>query len=119
MMAETEALGKLLFELEKQLMDAEFRRDRKRVSSLLHQDFREFGASGRVWSREAILDLLHMEPTYPSPDIVDFNVVGIVPTAALVTYCAVRGSSSSLRSSVWVKDGGEWRILFHQGTKVP
>jgi ribonuclease HI len=55
-------LAELLLSLELQLMDPAFRKDRAAVSSLLAEDFSEFGSSGRVWSREAILDLLESEP---------------------------------------------------------
>jgi len=114
-----EALRGLLLELEKRLMDGEFRRDRERVSGLLHKDFREFGSSGRVWSREAILDLLATEPWHESPGVEDFEVSLLSPEMALVTYRAVGGAGASLRSSLWVREGEEWRVIFHQGTKVP
>jgi ribonuclease HI len=116
---EMDALGTFLFEFEKQLMDPEFRRDRERVSSLLHEDFREFGSSGREWNREGILDLLQTEPLYLQPDIVDFKVMRPAQATVLVTYRAERDTGSSLRSSLWVRDGDRWRMLFHQGTKIP
>ena len=119
MTAELEALGELLLDLEKRLMDRSLRRNREQVSSLLHEDFREFGSSGRIWNREAMLTLLQSEPSSVSPDILDFNVARIAPAAALVTYRAVGSSGSSLRSSVWVLEGEDWQILFHQGTKIP
>jgi hypothetical protein len=37
--------------------------------------------------------------------------------AVLVTY-EVLAPRRSLRSSVWVQDAGEWRLLFHQRTPV-
>jgi len=119
MTGDVDGLDKLLFELEVRLMGPEFRRDREKVSSLLHEDFREFGSSGRAWSREAILDLLQSEPLYLPPDIVEFRVTRLEEATALVTYRAVRASGSTLRSSLWVQDEGGWRMLFHQGTKVP
>jgi len=105
--------------LEKQLMDPAIRRNREQVSSLLDKDFREFGSSGREWSREAILDLLQSEASHAPPDILDFNVAMIAPAAALVTYRAVGASGSSLRSSLWLQEERAWRIVFHQGTMIP
>ena len=119
MIVESEILGKLLLELEKQLMDPEIRKNRELVSSLLSDDFLEFGSSGRVWDKGTILDLLETEPLFLQPDIVDWTVIMIAPTAALVTYRSVRDSTSFLRSSVWVQNGNDWQILFHQGTAVP
>ena len=47
--------------LELLLMDPAMRRDRERVGALLTSDFVEFGSSGRVWTREATLELLATE----------------------------------------------------------
>jgi hypothetical protein len=49
-------LEELLLKLEQRLMDSVFLKDRARVSELLAEDFREFGSSGRVWSRDEILN---------------------------------------------------------------
>jgi hypothetical protein len=119
-------LPALLLGLECQLMDPSFRKDREKVSTLLAEEFREFGSSGRVWSRETILDLLATEAQYTAPQVEDFAVQCIAPETALVTYRTVRISSISdappqvtLRSSIWVLRKGFWRVLFHQGTKIP
>jgi len=122
------SVAELLLHLEQQLMDPVFRKDRERVSVLLAEEFREFGSSGRVWSRAAILDLLIAEEPRPAPAVEDFTIQRIVPGAALATYRAVREGvdagavsravNSSLRSSLWVWRGGRWQMLFHQGTRA-
>lgn len=106
-----------LLELEKTLMDPAFRRDRDAVSILLSEGFREFGSSGREWSREAILDLLAAETDFTAPEVRDFAICPISPDAALVTYRTERPEACSLRSSLWIQESGRWRILFHQGTR--
>jgi hypothetical protein len=124
-MSSEEDLAALLLHLERQLMDPVFRRNREQVSALLAEDFREFGSSGRVFSRSAILDLLASEEAYTVPAIEDFAVQRIGPETVLVTYSAVRASAESgapqvsLRSSLWVLREDRWQVLFHQGTKVP
>jgi hypothetical protein len=115
----------VLLELERQLMDPVFRKDREQVSALLAPEFREFGSSGRVWSRAAILDLLATERPQPAPDVEDFAIQFVGPKTALVTYRAVRppveggAPQASLRSSIWVRSDDGWRMIFHQGTRVP
>jgi hypothetical protein len=112
-------LAAQLLALELQLMDPAFRRDRTAVSALLADGFREFGSSGRYWSREATLDLLATESDYTLPAVEDFAVQSLSPAIALVTYRTVRPHLQSLRSSLWVLEHAQWRILFHQGTKIP
>jgi hypothetical protein len=111
-------LKALLLGFELELMDPAIRKDRARVSALLAEDFREFGSSGRVWSREEILELLATESAQAAPVVEGFEINGLAEGAALVTYRAVHPHQTSLRSSLWVRREGRWKMVFHQGTKV-
>jgi ribonuclease HI len=85
------------------------------VRALLHPDFREVGASGRVWDRESVAAALAAEPGGP----VETSAVAAVRVAAevvLVTYVAARGPARSHRSSLWLADNGSWLLRHHQGT---
>jgi hypothetical protein len=108
--------------LELLLMDPAVRRDREHVVSLLADDFVEFGSSGRVWTRESILALLATE-TYEAPAMEDFACRMLSEKVALATYRAVRMQATgeravTLRSSLWTRESGTWKICFHQGTRV-
>jgi hypothetical protein len=112
-------LEEALLGLEKLLMDPVFRKNRDEVDMVLAEEFREFGSSGRIWSREEILHLLATEPAQAPPCVVDFAVQIIAADTALVTYRAIRAESNSatLRSSIWVLRGSRWQVVFHQGTR--
>jgi len=116
-----DALRMRLRRLEEALLNPVVRRDRARVSALLTEDFLEFGSSGRVWTRDRILDLL-ASAAYQLPSAEDFECRKIAEGVALVTYRSVRADpqtgqrSAALRSSLWVEESGEWRMRFHQGT---
>jgi hypothetical protein len=107
---------------EEALLDAAIRRDRKQVEALLAEDFLEFGSSGRIWTRAQILDLLATE-IYTAATVKDFECSLLSEEVALVTYRAERTrpdvQGSSLRSSIWTKKSGAWRMRFHQGTHQP
>jgi hypothetical protein len=101
--------------LERRLLDAEVRRDREALKTLLHEDFSEFGASGRVYDRDSIVEaLVSSGPADVEPS--DFRATRLGPDTVLLTY---RTDGPSLRTSVWVR-GGErsWRILHHHGTQL-
>lgn len=90
--------------LEEQLLQTDFRRNRKAVSKLLANDFREFGSSGRVWNKQQILDLLETEPVFHAT-VQDFQAVELVSGVFLVTYTAVvdragAETAASLRTSI-------------------
>jgi hypothetical protein len=113
---------------EEALLDPEVRRDGERLAELISDDFVEFGSSGRVWSREQIIELLATE-VYQRPTVEDLACAWLGDGVVLVTYRTVRTDSESspnqagkatvLRSSIWVMEGDDWRIRFHQGTRVP
>lgn len=109
-----------LRKLEEQLLQPEFRRNRQAVGSLLAPEFREFGSSGRIYTRQEILDLLESE-SRRQVDLTEFHSTRIGPDVVLVTYRShnLNNSSVSLRSSLWVRREDRWLLLFHQGTPIP
>ena len=106
--------------LEESLLQHWTRQNQTLVESLLTEDFREFGSSGRSYSRQQILKALAAE----SPQSItahDYKLTMLSPEAALLTYTSIQqppdGSPmKALRSSIWVHRDGNWRMLFHQGT---
>ena len=116
-------LAEHLLALETDLLLQSTRKDAERVSLLLSEEFREFGSSGRVYSKADILRLLQEEAP-ASISLSDFEVLLLAPGVAHVTYRSVRREPghqpvSALRSSLWRREGDTWRMLFHQGTRLP
>jgi hypothetical protein len=107
-----------LIELEEKLLRAATRSSRKHVEELLGEGFFEFGSSGNVYDREMVISALLMEAP-AAWSIANFKATPLDKDVALVTYLATTGDgASSLRCSVWKRHGGQWRMQFHQGTKV-
>jgi hypothetical protein len=110
--------------LEQSLLDSAVRRDAERLRQLLSDDFLEFGSSGRVWTRKSIIDMLATESNFFPPAIEEFECTFLSEKVVLVTYRTVRTDAKtgehlcSLRSSVWTRQDGEWRMRFHQGTRT-
>ena len=100
------------------LLRGAVRGDRTSASLLLHKEFRELGASGVVWDRAAILDLMESESAQGPEDIraVDVVATGLAPDVVLVTYDSVTPTRRAHRSSVWLREGGRWQLRHHQGT---
>jgi len=119
-----ERAGSQLRKLEQSLLNMAVRRNEDRLRQLLAEDFLEFGSSGRVWTRKSIIDMLATETNFRPPEIEEFQCSMIGEKTALVTYRTVRVDVAtgerlaSLRSSIWVRRDGEWRMRFHQGTRT-
>jgi ribonuclease HI len=105
-------------DLELRLLDPAVRGERAAVEQLLDPDFRELGASGRIWDKQAVIELLAEEPG-ERPVVQDLAAERLARDVVLVTYRARTPQRSSYRASVWVRDGDCWRVRFHQGTPIP
>jgi ribonuclease HI len=101
-----------------EMLDPDVRSDPTRVRDLLHDDFLEFGSTGRVYNKRVLLDMLKHER--PSTVVIrDFAVRQLASDTALVTYRTVgQSGQEARRSSVWIRQDGVWRMAFHQGTRI-
>ncbi len=88
------------------------------LRDVVSDEFRELGTSGATYDkRKAIAALVESPPPAAGkkPELFDFRVEEIAPGVALATY----RTPLSLRSSIWRREGGAWRLYFHQGTRLP
>jgi hypothetical protein len=112
-----------LEQFERQLLTSATRHNVTEVSSLLADEFREFGSSGKAFSKTEIISHLQSEGSVHL-SLHGFEAYPISDQAFLVTFRAVKEVPElppveSLRSSLWIYRDGRWQMLFHQGTKVP
>jgi hypothetical protein len=120
-MAEDAALRDEIRRLEERLLDPRARASRAEIEALLADEFVEFGSSGRVLDRDAVVASLAGESGVAF-GLSDFRATRVAADAVLATYRAtVRTAQSgdvrhSLRSSLWVRRAERWRMVFHQGT---
>jgi glyoxylase I family protein len=121
MVNSSQELAAHLFHLEQQLLQHTTRRDATALTSLLAQDFREFGGSGRVYTRQQIIDQLAAE----SPRTITLSdplCQQLAEDIALLTYrstgTTAKAASHALRSSLWAYRDNRWQMIFHQGTPI-
>ena len=103
-----------MVERELLLLEPSVRKDPARVLALLHPEFTEYGASGRIWDRSSVTSSTAdaVEPI----EAVDLQACRLGPDAFLVTYRSDDAGRVALRSSTWLREGAEWLLRFHQGT---
>ena len=100
--------------LERDLLSADVRSDPAALAALLHPDWTEIGRSGRLWNRDEMLAAI---APLTEPVTLDTVAVSRVDASTiLLLWRAVTDQRSTLRSSLWVRDAGDWRQRFHQGT---
>jgi len=106
--------------LEEDLLRPGIRRSPGELEARIAPDFAEFGRSGRVYDRAALIAALADE----RPVVVvisDFIVRLLAPGVALATYHSLATGPDgrpvgALRSSIWRRDDERWLLVFHQGT---
>jgi hypothetical protein len=87
--------------------------------------FFEIGASGRLYTRDFVLQTLEERHRSPQldPDLwrtSDFRLLRLSPETWLLSYLLEQQLPLSCRvtrrSTVWQQTSNGWKILFHQGT---
>ena len=121
-MTEDSQIKEQLKSLEEKLLNPEVRKSVEEISQLLADDYTELGSSGKVYNKKDTIEALQ-KGLAGQISAHDFKVNLLTLEVALVTYAAVRRDNSnnkisSLRSSLWKKTGGNWQIVFHQGTVI-
>lgn len=115
-------MGKIeqeLYDLELTLLQPATRKDVNKLIQLLTEDFVEVGSIGVAFTREEIIaELARERPAQWTIENLKTRPLG--EGVVLVTYRATRIRYGervvSLRSSIWKRNAGRWRMAFHQGT---
>ena len=118
----TKDLFDFLVDLERSLHRGSIRRSREKLDGLLHDDFIEIGASGRVYNKEQIIEALLNETPF-TINASDFELRLFSEDIAQLKYKTQNTVDNdlmptTLRSSIWKKEGTIWKMIFHQGTLV-
>ena len=114
-LAAAETDEEVVTRLERELVDPAVRSDASRVAELLHPDFEEIGRSGRLWGRDDTLQALADEES-STVELDVLNAEQVADGVILLTARTTDARGGSLRSSLWQRNGGRWRLRFHQGT---
>jgi len=113
---------KLLVALEKQLHSSEVRNSKDKLDILLSEDFREIGASGKLFIKEETIEHL-LKSKSSKIEANEFKLNKLSPDIMQLIYreeskLSAVNNRHTLRSSLWKKNGNNWQMLFHQGTVV-
>lgn len=117
-----DAIKSIVIGKELSLLEPETRSSVESLSSLISDDFIEFGSSGLIYDKENVLEGLPQERGV-SFKANDFKVRELSESVVLNTFTLEKTLDSgeilmSLRSSIWKNIDGSWQIVFHQGTRI-
>lgn len=99
----------------------EFGTTRADFARMTEASFWEIGASGRIYTREEVLDVLAARHAQPHEDrwaTRDFHCQALAPDLYLLSYTLAQGERLSRRTTLWRWVDDDWKIVFHQGTLI-
>jgi hypothetical protein len=108
--------------LEVEIHQPDVRSDLSRLDQLLHPRFREFGRSGRIYTKAEMLAEFSQQLQTHEVWSQDFQLEPLTEGLALLTYKSAHINSAGTlerhanRASLWQLTGVGWQMLFHQGT---
>lgn len=113
----------LILTLEERLLNPEVRCSKQQLEELSDGEFVEFCSSGDIYiyDKDKVIDTqINLE--VDNWRILDFKIKWISEECILATYMLVKYSMEtkkySLRSSIWRNQDLQWKMIFHQGTKI-
>ncbi|MFO1310991.1 MAG: DUF4440 domain-containing protein [Burkholderiales bacterium] len=115
----SDPLARGILAREQALLQPDVRKSQELADSLA-DEFIEFGTSGRMYTRQDLVEALKAE----SPSRLTTSHVRVFAVAehvVLVAYMIERHGTPAvhtLRSSLWERKQGAWRMVFHQGTRT-
>jgi predicted RNase H-like HicB family nuclease len=100
----------------------EFGTTRADFERMTEEDYWETGASGRRYSRQAVLDGLEERFSVPHADVWetrDFHCRRLSENTYLLTYTLLQDHQRlTRRATIWRSTADGWKIVYHQGTIV-
>jgi hypothetical protein len=112
-----EEIKNRLVSFEIELHKDSVRTDAKKLDELLDDEFFEIGTSGNTYAKKDIVERLPSESSYEIKSF-DFDVREIAKNVIQIFYKAEADGRKSSRSSIWIKKDSNWKMVFHQGTKI-
>jgi hypothetical protein len=118
-----EPLVRIIERLECDLLEPQVRRSPERLNELLDDEFVEFGASGKRYTKQEIVHRLP-DSVIVKYSVRDLRILQVRSDVMLATYLVeketpgINTKAISLRSSLWRNRNGRWQMVFHQGTPV-
>ncbi len=103
--------------LEEYLLRSDVRANPDLLQAVLDDDFVEFGSSGRIFDKRSITHALAQEAPWQYT-LSEFHATTLSEEVVLVTYRLNIAEIKTLRSSLWKRVNGTWKIVFHQGTRT-
>ncbi len=111
-------LEEIILDYENDFFRKDFCDNYRNLDKRIHDEFFEIGKSGQVFYKDKIIDYLNNLDSDRDIRIIDFKTKDLKNGLLMANYIADEKELgiNTLRTSIWVIEDGDWKLLFHQGT---
>jgi len=119
---EIELIKSELLNLEPLFHHQELGTSKEIFENMITADYWEVGASGKVYTKEFIIQTLierYSKPYFEEIEIKNFSCQEIENNSFFITYELVQNKTRHTRRlTIWKKIESSWKALYHQGTII-
>lgn len=126
-----EKLAEQIKSLELKLLHTNLREEPMIIDELLDDAFEEIGNNGQIHSRDQVVEWLLNKDNAQHWFLADFCLKPVSNDIVIAIYRAIKSNNKqnnmpdqtktflggSIRSSVWQRQGNQWKMVFHQATQ--
>ena len=111
-------MKELILSYEKDFFSKSFCNNIKNLENRLSKEFYEYGKSGSVYDRAAVIKSLNNLPSDRQIEILEFKLTELSECVLLANYITHHKDNNSyvMRTSIWKIEEKIWKLFFHQGT---
>ena len=108
---------------ELELLQTDWRANPALIDDWLSADFEEIGSDGKVSQRVDVVNWLLNKDNAIQWSLTDFRIKALADGLVMAVYIAKKRnapnntSKGSIRTSIWQRQGNNWKMIFHQATK--
>ena len=88
------------------------------VLAIIDDEFVEIDSTGRIWDGVGVAEALSRNPEPHDGEMESVRVRRVSDDVQLLTYSSTSGDDLIRHTSVWIRKNGDWRLSFHQQTRV-
>lgn len=108
---------------ELELLQTDWRVNPVLIDDWLSADFEEIGSNGKIGTRSDVVNWLLNKDNAIQWSLTDFRIKVLADGLVMTVYIAKKRnapnniSNGSIRTSIWQRQGINWKMVFHQATK--
>lgn len=117
-------ISEFIKQLELKLLHTYPKTDPALIDDLISDEFEEISSSGQVSSKNDVVNWLLNKDSHIQWSLSDFRIKALTDDLVMAIYTAQKlndpdsASKGSMRTSIWKRQGNNWKMIFHQASKI-